>query len=500
MGLSQQDMKKVFYWFIFLCLFLGVFAVAGAQDLSGINFPVQELGGCESKQDCEIYCDKSENMEPCLNFAEAHNLMPQDEIQMARKMLELGETSGPGGCQGQAQCQAYCDDVNHIVECIEFAEKHGLIPADELEEAKKVAAAIQKGIQPPNCSNKVNCDIYCSKPENMQECLVFAEAAGLIPAGELQEAKMMLEAIKKGAIPPACNGKQECDVYCEQPEHFEECLAFAEAAGFMSAEEAEMARRTGGKGPGGCRGEQECEAFCEDPANSEECMRFAVEYGFMTPEQAEQTRKMLDAGFTTGPGECKSEQECEAFCQNPDNMQECINFSVAIGEMTPEEAGKALKGGPGGCRTQAECEAYCQNPDNAKECIQSAVEAGDMSEQEAQEMFRMMEQGQQMMEKQPGEMMPPPEEMMEMLPDQEIMPSPEMLEQMKQKIEQEIMQEIMPSPEKIQQEFIGPAEEMIKEAIPIEKPPILEPILESPQSLLQEFDILFASIISIFDF
>ena len=521
---------KIRYVLIFVSIFLGIFAVCeqwalvSAQDLSDIVFPVAELGNCESKQDCEIYCDKPENMEPCLDFAEAHNLIKQNEIQMGRKMLELGKTSGPGGCQGQAECEAYCDGVGHIVECIEFAEKHGLIPANELGEAKKVAAAVEKGIQPPNCSNKTNCDIYCSKPENMQECMIFAQAAGLIPPDELEETKMMLKAIEKGAVPPNCNGKQECDIYCEQPEHFEECLSFAEAAGFMKPEEVEMMRRTGGKGPGGCRGEQECEAFCENPDHSEECMKFALEYGFMTPEEAEQTKKMMDAGFTTGPGGCESEQECEAFCQNPDNMKECIDFSAAMGEMTPEQAEKALKGGPGGCRTQAECEAFCQNPDNIKECIHATVEMGDMSEQEAQEIFKMMEQGEQimkqdqpMMKQQPGEIMMPrsedmmrPQEMpMQEMPDQEMMPTPEMLEQMQHEIEhkiqqeimremiqppeqiqeikeimeQEIMEQIMPKPEQIQQElqqeFMGPIQEMIEQAAPLQE--------MIPQAPVEEF-------------
>src|SRR3989344_4901993 len=205
----------LFVIFIFLVLAsLGIFVLA--QTLEGITFPITELGNCVNQTECEAYCDVPENREACLDFAEDHNLIPADEIRIARRMLELGETAGPGCCEGQAECEAYCDDISHIEECITFAERYGLIPLDELTDAKKT-----------------------------------------------------LEAVRKGAKPPPCRGKAECDTYCSTPENLEGCLTFAEAAGFISPEEAAMARRTGGKGPGGCRGKESCEAYCEDPNNAD---------------------------------------------------------------------------------------------------------------------------------------------------------------------------------------------------------------------------------------
>src|SRR3989344_3126379 len=258
----------LFVIFIFLVLAsLGIFVLA--QTLEGITFPITELGNCVNQTECEAYCDVPENREACLDFAEDHNLISADEIRIARRMLELEESAGPGGCQGQTECEAYCDNITHIEECITFAERYGLIPPEELTEAKKVAAAIKSGVNPPNCRNKRDCDVYCSQPQNMEECLIFAEAAGLIPLDELTDAKKALEAVRKGAKPPPCRGRAECDTYCSAPENLEGCLIFAEAAGFISPEEAAMARRTGGKGPGGCRGKEACEAYCEDPSNAE---------------------------------------------------------------------------------------------------------------------------------------------------------------------------------------------------------------------------------------
>ncbi len=384
-------MKKLFYILIFL---FGVTAIVVlAQDLSSITYPVAELGNCQNQEECEAYCDNPDNMAPCLDFAEEHNLLPAEEIEMGRKMLQLGQTSGPGGCQGHEECEAYCDNFDHLEECLNFAKQHDMLPPDELAEVEKVLAAIKRGIRPPPCHGKTECDIYCAKPENMEECMIFAEAAGLIPPEEIEEVRKVLQAIKQGATPPPCAGKEECDIYCE--EHILECVDFAVAAGFMTEEEALMVKKTGGKGPGGCKGEEECEAYCDNPDHMEECIKFALEYGFMTQEEADQALKMLEAGLTGGPGGCKGQEECDAFCENPDNMKECIEFSVKAGFMTQEEADQALEmvdmgltSGPGGCQGEEECNAFCENPANLEECLDFAVKMGDITEQEKEEILR----------------------------------------------------------------------------------------------------------------
>jgi len=203
----------------------------------------------------------------------------------------------------------------------------------------------------------------------------------------------------------------------------EECIKFSLEYGFMSQEEAEDALKmleaglTGG--PGGCQGKEKCDAFCNDLANMKECIEFSVKAGFMTSEEAEQALKMAELGIIGGPGGCQGEEECRAFCDNPDNMEVCLDFAVKIGDMTLEEKEQILKGGPGGCRGQ-ECETYCDDPAHSKECIEYAVEQGFITPEEAEAM---------MAPPPPGEMppkekeMPPPEG--EMPPPEEKMPPKE---------------------------------------------------------------------------
>ena len=398
-------------YFLTGCLILAAafFVFAQEDPFAKLTYPIPELGNCQSRTACGTYCDKPENMKSCLDFAGDHDLLSEEEIEMGQKMLALGETRGPGGCKGQEECETYCDQIEHIKECITFAEKNNLIPPDELQEAKKVVQAIDRGLVPPKCKGKKECDVYCSKPANMEECITFGEAAGLIPPGELREAKMMFEAIRKGAKPPACAGKKECDVYCSRIEHMEECMEFGIAAGFMPPEEIENAKKTleaikKGAKPPNCRGEEECNVYCSQPEYMEECMEFGIAAGFIPPEEIEGARAALKA-IKQGirPPNCRGKEECDAYCSQPEHQKECINFAEAAGFMTAEEAARARKmaelgieGGPGGCQGKEECEAFCQNPANLETCINFSVKTGDMSQEEAQRMLegiRMMQEG-----------------------------------------------------------------------------------------------------------
>ncbi|MBU1092006.1 hypothetical protein KKA27_04060 [Patescibacteria group bacterium] len=323
-------MNKKYFFALATVTVLGGALIVFASP-SNIQYPVEELDNCASETACRVYCDVSANTEACLNFAEKNNLMTTKEIQKARKFKDMG--TGPGGCKTDVECETYCDSVEHMDECISFAEKNGLMPAEELEEAKKVQTAKNRGVKMPACGSKKQCDLYCSEASHMEECIIFAREAGLMSPQELEESEKVLAAIKAGATPPPCGGKKECDIYCSQEEHFDACLDFALAAGFMDPKDAEMARKTGGKGPGGCRGEEECDAFCEQEGNMEICGQFAYDNGMVTKEEFEMMKKTKGKG----PGGCKSIEECDNFCNNPDNQETCFNFAKENGMISEKE-------------------------------------------------------------------------------------------------------------------------------------------------------------------
>lgn len=242
--------KKIFY--ILITGILVTIAMTGsvnAQTNSEISFPVAGLGNCADKAACKVYCDKSENVDACLSFAGKNNLMSQEEIKVAKNFKGKGMT-GPGGCNGKDACNTYCNNSDHINECVTFAEKNGMMSGEQLGEAKKVQAAIARGVKPPTCGGKEACTAYCSSSEHMEECINFSIEAGIMDSKKAEESKKVLKAIKSGIKPPACNGKDECDAYCSSSEHVEECVNFGEAAGMISKEEAEKIRNKGDKGSG----------------------------------------------------------------------------------------------------------------------------------------------------------------------------------------------------------------------------------------------------------
>jgi len=379
-------MNKIIPFFVAgLAIVVSGMAPAGLFAQENVKFPVEELGNCADKAGCKAYCDKPENAAACLEFAQKYKLMSQDEIKKAEVFTALGN-SGPGGCKTKEACDSYCDDTNNMKECISFAEKNGLLSGTELEEAKKAQAAIAGGLKPPACKGKKECDVYCENPLHMEECVTFAMKAGFMQGKELEDAQKMLAAVKKGAKLPACKGKEECDAYCGQEIHFDECAAFAEAAGFMNADELAMARKTKGKGPGGCKSREECDSFCNNPDNQETCFNFGKENGLIPAgelQKMEEGKQKMKEALAGAPAEVIA---CLQAAFGADKVEKIKNgtfmppqdsansMSACFDKMKNQQmpggpgagGGMAPGTGPGGCKSPDECKIYCEA--HADEC------------------------------------------------------------------------------------------------------------------------------------
>lgn len=292
--------------------------IVRASSPQDIVFPVTELGNCKSEAECRAYCEQRDNADiirACLSFAGKHNLLPRDVIAQGEKFADVAAGGGPGGCKDEKTCVAYCENIAHIQECTSFVERYKLLPPDKLVEMKKFASAIKAGAKPPgNCTSKENCMTYCENSAHIDECLAFAEKAGFISQDELAMAKKVAPFLKSGETPGGCKSKAECETYCSDTSHFEPCITFAQKLGLMSAREAELLKKVQGRSPGDCaRGSPEgaaarCAAFCNDPANAPTCMKFAAEMGIMTAEEASQVGALPDfqACYAISPPKIKS--------------------------------------------------------------------------------------------------------------------------------------------------------------------------------------------------
>ncbi|MDD5750307.1 MAG: hypothetical protein PHU56_01485 [Candidatus Pacebacteria bacterium] len=371
---------KNFISFIAIAVLAGGVAVLAAETLAqetsttaNIQYPVAELNNCQDKAACKAYCDEPENMATCLDFAEKNDLMAKEEIAAAKKFAAISDKK-PGGCATKESCEEYCNEISHIDECVAFAEENDLALKEDLTQAKQVQAAIKKGIKPPACGNKKACDTYCDSPEHMEECISFGEAAGFIQGKELEDAKKTLAAIKKGVTPPPCRGKEACDEYCSSPDNMETCATFAMEAGFMSPQEMENTQKMltaikKGVKPPACKGQEECDTYCQQEEHFEECLNFSEAAGFMTAEEAAVSRKTGGKG----PGGCKNKEECDAFCNNPDNQEICFNFGRENG-LIPEEDLQRMEE-----NKQQMKQGLGQAPQEVLDCLNSLV-GNDMVE------------------------------------------------------------------------------------------------------------------------
>lgn len=353
-------MVKKLIFYLTLIFGLSLYLTILAKDEPNIKFPIKELANCKDAKNCHNFCSLPENSNICLDFAQSHNLMNQDEIQQARKFLKLSDNGGPGGCKTQEQCKSYCENLTRIDECLTFAKNNDLITDKDLKEAQKIAQILKEGkITPGNCKTKNECLNYCEDPTNSDECLSFAESNDLIEKDEIENARKVLPLIAKGESPGSCKNKKQCQDYCKDPQNFDECLNFAKKAGIINDEDAKIAQKTHGKGPGNCTSKEECDDFCNQSQNHEKCFSFAKEHHLISQDELDKMKegmtRLKDSLTQANPqvSTCLKNELGEniiqdindnSFLPGPeigDKIKDCFNLSISefdkdINNMSPQ--------------------------------------------------------------------------------------------------------------------------------------------------------------------
>lgn len=305
----------------------------GAASVFDIEFPVAELGNCADKAACKTYCAEPTNESVCQAFAAKYDLDDsQEEVDDKFKVIETD--GGPGNCAAnsdnpRASCEKYCSQSANMRECVAYAKKNNLMPSKELEEAEKVIKALDSGVKlPAACTDMESCKATCDEPKDVataRSCFDFAEQAGLLPPEvDREKAEKMFKAMEDGRAPFKSPKEFE---QCENPpsdEIFEKCVSFALETGMLPPAEAELIKKTGGKGPGGCRGKEQCETYCEN--NQEVCFQFAEEHGLVS----EADRARMKEG---------TEQFRSSLEQAPPEVATCLKETVGSEVLDQLQAG-----------------------------------------------------------------------------------------------------------------------------------------------------------------
>jgi len=252
------------------------------------KYPIAELGNCDGENSCRTYCGKSENYAACADYGQKNGIISKEDAARAKEFADVLKGDGPGGCKDEKSCKNYCDGTAHLDECLSFAEKHNFVSGDQLAEAKKVSQALKNG----------------------------------------------------AVLPGGCTTKADCQKYCDNSNNNSECADFAEKAGFMNKEEADMARKTGGKGPGNCKSKDSCEQYCNKKDNQKECFDFAQKYNLIP---ADKLKEIQD-----GMGRLRSgldQMPPEAISCLKDKLGESVVGDIQSGNFAPgPQTGDIIKG------------------------------------------------------------------------------------------------------------------------------------------------------------
>ncbi len=108
--------------------------------------------GCNSYDVCMQFCEQESNMEKCMDFAARHNLDDGNAAQMKQQMSALKNLLG---CNSMKACMDICNDPTNMQKCMEVFRQAGFS-----------VEANYSG--PGGCNSEQSCQAYCEK--NPKEC------------------------------------------------------------------------------------------------------------------------------------------------------------------------------------------------------------------------------------------------------------------------------------------------------------------------------------------
>lgn len=292
----------------------------------GISFPIAELGNCSSPRTCMNYCEEPQNRQACFKFAKAKGLMkekageipPSHVIESALEEL---------GCDGKEACMALCSLPENHQKCLDFARRHGIERRYQARYGRPAEEVLSLAQTEFGCNDEESCWKLCNKPENKDLCMQFAKKHKLMKAEQIEAYEKYKNIDKVKLLEEAkevlgCNLIETCMQLCSKPENHSLCSKLGRKHGII---QPKFKSEPDNDKP--CASQEECKAYCqkhpdECPGYEEEVKRYQ-DNGEKTNSEANKTGAF---GNFIGPSGCKTEEECKAFCLNyPDK---CPGFPL----------------------------------------------------------------------------------------------------------------------------------------------------------------------------
>lgn len=240
-----------------------------------LQYPIPELGNCESHRDCRDYCNTDGNRNACLSWATDNGLVSPDA---ADRIREKRRVEVPGVCTG-VECKEACRQDENKDACLEIAERRSLKHKGWFQRAK----AVRQGIG-DKCKGNDECREFCSQDENTDECLDFANRHALMSTERIAKARKLKDNADELGVAPG-----RVRAFCSQEENKDRCLNFAEKHDLSSPAEIRKARALRDGIDGLCEG-AECRRLCAQEENADRCIQHAEDKGVLDETQALRAR------------------------------------------------------------------------------------------------------------------------------------------------------------------------------------------------------------------
>ncbi len=189
--------------FVFLAGCSSILALENATEASpeavakkySLVFPIAELGGCNSLDECKTFCADETNKEACTDFAKKKGLRKEKEatpsgaVARAKKMNFLIAAKAALGCDSEEACKVLCSNKENFGKCVEFAKKQNLVKPKEPKPLPE--GVLEKAKQLLGCDSPDSCRTFCDNPANAQKCAEFAKnvlsQVGMMPKKEMDK-------------------------------------------------------------------------------------------------------------------------------------------------------------------------------------------------------------------------------------------------------------------------------------------------------------------------
>ena len=324
--------------------------VLGETDIN-INYPILELGNCNTAQDCFIYCSQPDNQQACAGYARDKGLVKNKPIKEnvdETKIVEAAKTEL--GCETKEACMSFCDKTENREKCFNFSKKYNLgSPPGEGQQGPS-QEVIQQMEGELGCDGASSCKNFCDQPVNREKCFEVAQKYGLVKKEEIEKREQNMEEMRKlleeAKTELGCDTQDTCAKFCTKKENKEKCMQMwrKHNVGPQIPQPSNMMQPVISgtpptkqqldaehPGPGGCTSDKACLEYCQK--HPKDCPGFVDKKSQPNSANAPQPSPQASLGSLSnktqtgtflGPGGCKTEGECKAYCEK--HPKECPGF------------------------------------------------------------------------------------------------------------------------------------------------------------------------------